>query len=141
VRTPHWKNFCILTHRSLNVSLTIRNRGDSDSAEVAQFYLSDLRASTIVPFHYLIGFERVNLRVGESKTLKFTITPRMMSFYNEEVNWTAGNTAHEILKLFQDIVATEYITVLMSSDDPLVDKYAAEVVLLKDGQINVPIGS
>lgn len=65
----------------------------------------------------------------------------MMSFYNEEVIWTASNTAHEILKLFQDIVATEHITVLMSSDDPLVDKYAAEVVLLNDGQINVPIGS
>jgi len=65
----------------------------------------------------------------------------MTSFYNEEVNWTAGNTARENLKLFQDIVVTEHITVLMSSDDPLVDKYAAEVVLLKDAQINVPIGS
>ena len=73
--------------------------------------------------------------------MKFTITPWMTSFYNEEVNWTAGNTAREILKLFQDIVATEHITVLMSSGDPLVDKYAAEVVLLKDAQINVPIGS
>jgi hypothetical protein len=132
VRTPHWKNFCSLTHRSLKVSLTIRNRGDSDSAEVARFYLSDLRASTIVPFHYLNGFECINFSVGESKTLKFTITPRMMSFYNEEVNWTVSNTAREILKLFQDIVATEPITELMPSDDPLVDKYAAEVVLLKD---------
>jgi hypothetical protein len=36
----------------------------------------------------------------------------------EEVNWTASNTAGEILKLFQDIVAIEHITVLMSSDDP-----------------------
>ena len=65
----------------------------------------------------------------------------MTSFYNEEVNWTASNTAREILKLFQDIVATEHITVLMSSDAPLVDKYAAEIVLSKDTQINVSIGS
>ena len=69
---------------SLNVSLTLTNCGESDSAEVAQFYLSDLHASTIVPLHHLIGFERVHLKAGESKTLKFTITPEMMSFYNDE---------------------------------------------------------
>ncbi len=69
---------------SLNVSLTLTNCGDRDAAEVAQFYLSDLDASTVVPFHHLVGFERVMLKAGESKTLKFTITPEMMSFYNDE---------------------------------------------------------
>lgn len=49
-----------------------------------------------------------------------------------------SHTAREILKLFQQIVATEHITLLMSSHDPLVDKYADEIVLLKDGQITVP---
>jgi len=69
---------------SLNVSLTLTNCGESDAAEVAQVYLSDLHASTIVPLHHLIGFERVVLKAGESKTLKFTVTPEMMSFYNDD---------------------------------------------------------
>jgi beta-glucosidase len=69
---------------SLNLSLTLRNSGDSDSAEVAQFYLSDIQASTIVPIHHLVGFERVTLKAGESKTLKFIITPEMMSFFNDD---------------------------------------------------------
>ena len=69
---------------SLNVSLTLTNSGASDSAEVAQFYLSDLQASTIVPLHHLIGFERVTLKAGESKKVKFTITPEMMSFFNDD---------------------------------------------------------
>ena len=69
---------------SLNVSLTLTNCGASDSAEVAQCYLSDIHASSIVPLQHLIGFERVMLKAGESKTLKFTITPEMMSFYNED---------------------------------------------------------
>ncbi len=69
---------------SLNVSLILRNSGASDSAEVAQFYLSDLQASTIVPLHHLIGFERVVLKAGESRTLKFALTPEMMSFYNDD---------------------------------------------------------
>jgi beta-glucosidase len=69
---------------SLNLSLTLRNSGDSDATEVAQFYLSDLHASTIVPLHHLVGFERVALKAGESRLLKFTITPEMMSFYDDE---------------------------------------------------------
>ena len=69
---------------SLNVNVTLTNCGESDSAEVAQFYLSDIHASTIVPLHHLIGFERVALKAGESKTLKFTITPEMMSFFNDD---------------------------------------------------------
>ena len=69
---------------SLYVSLTLTNCGESDSAEVAQFYLSDLHASTVVPLHHLVGFERVYLKAGESKILNFTITPEMMSFYNDD---------------------------------------------------------
>ncbi|MFN8400724.1 MAG: glycoside hydrolase family 3 C-terminal domain-containing protein [Anaerolineales bacterium] len=69
---------------SLTLSLTVRNSGGSDSAEVVQYYLSDIHASSVVPLHHLIGFERVNLKAGESKTLTFTITAEMMSFYNDD---------------------------------------------------------
>jgi beta-glucosidase len=68
----------------VNVSVTLHNSGAVDAAEVAQFYLSDIHASTIVPAHHLIGFERVTLKAGESRTLKFAITPEMMSFYNND---------------------------------------------------------
>jgi beta-glucosidase len=69
---------------SLNVSITLHNSGGRDSAEVIQFYLSDLQASTIVPRHRLVGFERVFLKAGESRSLKFRLTPEMMSFYNDD---------------------------------------------------------
>jgi beta-glucosidase len=69
---------------SLHFSLTLKNCGASDSAEVVQFYLSDLHASTVVPLHHLIGFERVFLKAGASKKVMFTITPEMMSFYNDD---------------------------------------------------------
>jgi putative ABC transport system ATP-binding protein len=48
-----------------------------------------------------------------------------------------STTAREILKLFRQIVETEHITLLMSSHDPLVDKYVDEIVKLKDGQIEI----
>ncbi|HCR71683.1 MAG TPA: glycosyl hydrolase [Anaerolineae bacterium] len=69
---------------SLNLSLTLKNSGASDSAEVVQFYLSDVQASSIVPLHHLVGFERVELKAGESSTIKFSITPEMMSFINDD---------------------------------------------------------
>ena len=50
-----------------------------------------------------------------------------------------SKTSREILKLFRDIMEIEHITVLMSSHDPLVDKFVDEVVLLNDGKISTPI--
>ena len=44
-------------------------------------------------------------------------------------------TAREILALFQQIVRTEGVTLLMASHDALVDEYADQVLQLKDGQI------
>jgi beta-glucosidase len=69
---------------SLHVRLTLQNCGGRDSAEVVQFYLSDLQSSTTVPLHHLVGFERVMLKAGESCSVKFTLTPEMMSFYNDD---------------------------------------------------------
>jgi beta-glucosidase len=68
---------------SLEGHFTLTNCGDRDAAELAQFYLSDIHASTVVPFHHLIGFDRVMLKAGEGRTLKFTVTPEMMSFYDD----------------------------------------------------------
>jgi beta-glucosidase len=68
----------------LNVSVTLYKGGGQDAAEVVQCYLSDLRASTIVPIHHLVGFERVFLKAGESRSVKFTLTPETMSFYNDD---------------------------------------------------------
>jgi ABC-type lipoprotein export system ATPase subunit len=51
-----------------------------------------------------------------------------------------SSTAREILQLFRQIIETEHITLLMSSHDPLVDKYVDQIILLKDGQITFPEG-
>jgi beta-glucosidase len=69
---------------NLKVSVTVCNTGDRTAPEVAQFYLSDLQASALVPFHKLVGFERVTLEPGESQTLQFTLTPEMMSFFDDD---------------------------------------------------------
>jgi len=69
---------------ALHLSLTLRNSGAQAAAEVVQFYLTDLEASAQVPLQHLVGFERVWLEAGQSRRLEFTITPEMMSFFNDE---------------------------------------------------------
>ena len=68
----------------LGFSVKVKNSGHRTADEVAQYYLSDLEASTFVPQHHLIGFERVALEPGESCKLHFAITPEMMSFFNDQ---------------------------------------------------------
>lgn len=41
----------------------------------------------------------------------------------------------EVLTLFRQIVESQHVTLLMVLPDPLVDEYADQVLLLKDGQI------
>jgi putative ABC transport system ATP-binding protein len=71
-------------------------------------------------------------RVGIARAL--ANRPRLL-LADEPTGELDSNTGRDIFKLFQEIVAAGHVTVLMSSHDPLVDKYADEVVLLKDGQI------
>jgi beta-glucosidase len=37
-----------------------------------------------VPLSHLAGFQRVMLQPGESRTLHFTLTPAMMSFFDDQ---------------------------------------------------------
>ena len=74
-------------------------------------------------------------RVGIARAL--ANHPRLL-LADEPTGELDSNTARDILRLFQEIMAAEHITVLMSSHDPLVEKYVDEVILLKDGHIVKP---
>ncbi len=74
-------------------------------------------------------------RVGIARAL--ANHPKML-LADEPTGELDSNTSREILKLFRQIIETEHVTLLMSSHDPLVDKYVDEIVLLKDGQITSP---
>ncbi|MBN1667985.1 MAG: glycoside hydrolase family 3 C-terminal domain-containing protein [Anaerolineales bacterium] len=68
----------------LTFHFSLENAGRCPADEVAQYYLSDLAASTTVPRQHLVGFERVHLQPGERRQLAFTLTPEMMSFYDND---------------------------------------------------------
>ena len=70
---------------SLNVSIDVTNSGKRNGVEVVQLYIRDVVASVTRPVKELKGFKRVNLQPEETKTIKFMITPDMLSFYNKNM--------------------------------------------------------
>ena len=60
------------------------NTGAVAGEEVVQVYLSDLQASTVVPFHSLAGFQRVALQPGESRVLHFSLCPQALEMVDDE---------------------------------------------------------
>lgn len=71
----------------LTATVTVKNDGDKDGSEVVQLYIRDLVGSVTRPVKELKGFEKINLKAGESKKVVFKITPELLKFYNHELKY------------------------------------------------------
>jgi len=74
---------------SLVVSIDVTNKGARDGSEVVQLYLRDLVGSVTRPVKELRGFQKINLKVGETKTVTFTLSTKDLSFYNSDLKFVA----------------------------------------------------
>ena len=78
-------------------SVVVTNTGDYDADEVVQLYIHDLVASITRPVKELKGFERIHLKKGESKVVKFEITDELLKFYNRDLNYVLEPGDFEIM--------------------------------------------
>ncbi len=70
---------------TLTVSATIKNTGSVEAVEIVQLYIRDLAASITRPVRELKGFQRLNLKPGESKTVKFELTKDDLAFPGQDM--------------------------------------------------------
>lgn len=82
---------------NLEVSITIKNTGQRDGSEVVQLYIRDLVASITRPIKELKRFEKVALKVGESKTVYFELTKDDLKFYNFDIDFVFEPGEFDIL--------------------------------------------
>ncbi|MFT3919887.1 beta-glucosidase BglX [Cloacibacterium sp.] len=68
----------------VEVSVDLKNTGKVTGKEVAQLYIHDEFASVAKPVKELKGFEMVELKAGETKTITFTLTDAELGFYNNQ---------------------------------------------------------
>jgi len=65
-----------------NVSFDITNTGKRKGAEVAQIYIHDVQSSVPRPPKELKGFDRVELKPGETKRVSIDIPAKSLAFYD-----------------------------------------------------------
>ena len=72
---------------NITASVTVTNTGTVEGTEVVQLYIRDMVGSIARPVHELKGFERINLKPGESRTINFTIDANLLKFYNKDLDY------------------------------------------------------
>ncbi|MNK73273.1 Periplasmic beta-glucosidase precursor [compost metagenome] len=67
------------------IEVTISNKGKMDGDEIAMLFMNDMVSRITTPIKQLIDFKRVNLKIGESKKVVFSVTPEQLMFLNEKL--------------------------------------------------------
>ena len=68
---------------SVTVKIQVKNTGNIAADEVVQLYLKDVESDVELPQYALKGFQRINLKPGQSKQVSFDITPKFMEMVDE----------------------------------------------------------
>ncbi|MQT53708.1 MULTISPECIES: beta-glucosidase BglX [unclassified Pseudomonas] len=74
---------------TLTASVTVKNTGKRDGETVVQLYLRDVTASMARPVKELKNFEKVMLKAGEQKVVRFTLSEDDLKFYNAQLKYAA----------------------------------------------------
>ena len=72
---------------NISVQFEVKNTGSREGDEVVQLYLNQVVSTVTVYEKLLRGFERVNLKPGETKTISFTLTPDDLSIWNRDMHF------------------------------------------------------
>ncbi len=73
----------------IRASVTVKNVGNVKGVETVQLYICDRYASLVRPMQELKGYEKVELDVGEEKTVTFEIDAEMLKFYTSNGKFEA----------------------------------------------------
>lgn len=79
----------IKPNEKLKITVDVANTGNYDGAEVVQLYIRDWVGSITRPVRELKGFEKIQLKKGEKKTVVFEIDSDDLKFYNNDRKNTA----------------------------------------------------
>ena len=70
----------------VEAAVTVKNTGKRTGKAVVQLYTGAVAADPIRPVHELKGFEKVELKPGESREVTFRLNRRAFAMWNEEIH-------------------------------------------------------
>ncbi|WP_313107341.1 beta-glucosidase BglX [Pseudescherichia vulneris] len=74
---------------TVTASVDVTNTGKREGATVMQMYIQDVTASQSRPVKELKGFDKVNLKPGETQTVSFPIDINALKFWNQKMKYDA----------------------------------------------------
>lgn len=97
----------------IQISVDITNTGSCEGTEVVQLYFHDQTASCSRPVKELAGFARVNLKPGETRTIRFTMQQSQLAFLDRDMKWKIEKGKFEIMlgSSSEDIRLTDTLSV------------------------------
>ena len=81
---------------SVKISVEVSNKGAVDGAEVVQLYIRDLIGTITRPVKELKGFEKVQIKAGETKTVSFELKQEDLAFYGADGTFKAEEGDFEV---------------------------------------------
>ncbi|CAN7489339.1 glycoside hydrolase family 3 C-terminal domain-containing protein [Phenylobacterium sp. LjRoot225] len=81
----------------VSVSVDLKNTGSRPGDEVAQLYIHQRYGTSERPVRELKGFQRVSLKPGETRTLRFTLRPDDLRYWSAVTrDWTQDEAAFDV---------------------------------------------
>ena len=74
---------------TIMVTVDVKNTSNTDGKEVVQLYIQDLYGSVTRPVRELKGFDLVEVKAGQTKTVTFEIDKKTIEFYTANSKWEA----------------------------------------------------
>ncbi|MET0376109.1 MAG: glycoside hydrolase family 3 C-terminal domain-containing protein, partial [Rhizorhabdus sp.] len=96
----------------ITVSVDLRNTGTRSGDEVAQLYIHQRHGTSARPARELKGFQRATLKPGETRTIRFTLTPDDLRYWSSATKgwvhdsslfdvWVGGSSQAELAGTFE----------------------------------------
>lgn len=82
---------------TVKVSVDVTNSGKREGDEVAQLYIHQRHGMSARPVRELKGFERITLKPGETRTIKFELSPDKLRYWSAASrDWVQDETTFDI---------------------------------------------
>ena len=110
----------------LTATVTVKNIGKIDGAEIVQLYVKDIESTVFRPEKELKGFRKVFLKAGESKEITFELDSRSFAYYNVLISdWHIESGEFEIMvgASSRDIKLTAKVYVESANPDAEIPDY------------------
>ncbi|MFI5185486.1 MAG: glycoside hydrolase family 3 C-terminal domain-containing protein, partial [Chitinophagales bacterium] len=80
-------NSVVKASRPIHATVSVTNIGNYDGEETVQLYIQDIVGSVVRPVKELKGFQKIFLKKGESKQVRFIIDVDKLKFYDSELKY------------------------------------------------------